>query len=183
MELLGLPFRVSPVAVDEQPQQGELPDVYVCRIAREKALALVPQGTEPILAADTIVTQDGKIFGKPVDRRSGIGMLRHLSGRTHDVLTAVYLLPSGRVETGLSCLSVSRVKFRAMTEGEIAAYWDTGEGLDKAGAYAIQGLAGIFVESISGSYSGIMGLPLCDVSKLLSQLGMNPLKMTGRNHE
>jgi septum formation protein len=122
-----------------------------------------------VLAADTTVVLDNIIYGKPRDRDDGIAMLGRLSGRTHEVLTAVALAQSSDV---ILRLSVSTVCFRGLTPQECAAYWDTGEPRDKAGGYAIQGAAAVFVESLSGSYSGVMGLPLFETAELLRAAGV-----------
>ncbi len=122
-----------------------------------------------VLAADTTVVLDDVIYGKPRDREDGLGMLRRLSGRKHEVLTAVALAGSRGVAVRLS---VSAVTFRGISPEECAAYWDTGEPRDKAGGYAIQGAAAVFIESLSGSYSGVMGLPLFETAGLLQAAGV-----------
>ena len=163
--------------VDEAAAPGESPADYVIRIARAKAEAgwgriaarrLLPH---PVLAADTTVALDGEIVGKPADARCAHEFLRRLSGQTHQVLTAVAVARATRVETALS---VSAVEFRELTDGEIRRYVASGEPLDKAGAYAIQGRAAVFVRAISGSYSGIMGLPLFETAELLARFDVAP---------
>jgi len=158
--------------VDEAPAPGESPQDYVNRVARDKAEAgwrhiasrrLLPH---PVLAADTTVVLGGEIIGKPADARCAHELLRRLSGQTHQVLTAVAVARDSRVETALS---ISTVKFRELADGEIRRYVASGEPLDKAGAYAIQGHAAVFVRAISGSYSGIMGLPLFETAELLER--------------
>jgi septum formation protein len=134
-------------------------------MARTKAQTVWDQDSSlPVLAADTTVVADGLVLGKPADSTDALRMLGLLSGRTHEVLTAVALASTA----GLALrMSVSAVRFRALGADEIAAYWESGEPRDKAGAYAVQGLAAVFIESLSGSYSGVMGLPLFETSELL----------------
>jgi septum formation protein len=141
----------------------------VRRLAEAKAQALWSRGAGgrrlPVLAADTTVELDGEIFGKPSDRREALTMLTRLSGRTHEVHTAVAVL---HASGGASRLSTSQVTMRTITPAELDWYWSTGEPADKAGAYAVQGHAAIFISHISGSYSGVMGLPLCETWELLA---------------
>ena len=162
---IGVPHVVTGAHIDESVHAGERPHDYVQRMARTKALAVWEQDRSlPVLAADTTVVLDGVVFGKPGDRADALRMLGLLSGRTHEVHTAVALASA----EGLSIrMSVSSVRFRVLTAEEISAYWETGEPKDKAGAYAVQGLAAVFIESLSGSYSGVMGLPLFETSELL----------------
>jgi septum formation protein len=170
---IGVPHVVTGAHIDESVHEGERPHDYVQRMARTKAEAVWSQDNSlPVLAADTTVVLDGIVFGKPADRADARRMLGLLSGRTHEVLTAVALasgeeaLNRRAAKTDLR-VSVSSVRFRVLTEAEIEAYWDTGEPKDKAGAYAVQGLAAVFIESLTGSYSGVMGLPLFETSELL----------------
>lgn len=158
--------------VDETPHKDEAPGTYVLRVCEEKARAgwtrllqrhLPPA---PVLSADTTVTIDGRILGKPADRRDAAAMLRLLSGRRHEVLTAVSVLLQDRMETEVSH---SEVEFRPLTDADIREYLATGEADDKAGAYGIQGRAAQFVKEIRGSYSGIMGLPLYETARLLER--------------
>jgi septum formation protein len=123
----------------------------------------------PVLAADTTVVVEGSICGKPHDEAAGIAMLQRLSGRAHQVLTAVALADAHGSPWRLS---VSEVRFRALSAGECAAYWRTGEPRDKAGGYAVQGLGAVFIEHLSGSYSGVMGLPLFETAQLLAAAGI-----------
>jgi septum formation protein len=170
---IGMRHDVVAVAVDESPLPGEAPAEYVLRLALAKARAgraLRPD--RPVLGADTAVVVDDQILGKPLDRADGIAMLARLSGREHRVLTAVALV-GDREE---SRLSVSHVRFRPIDAAEAAAYWATGEPVDKAGGYAVQGLAALFIESIAGSYSGVMGLPLFETGELLRRAGIAPLR-------
>ncbi len=167
---LGVRHIVLGAHVDETPQVGEAPHDYVQRIARAKILEIWKQDRSlPVLGADTAVVLDAVTYGKPRDRAHALEMLAHLSGRTHEVLTAVGLAS----RDGLAVrMSVSSVRFRALTAEECAAYWDTGEPWDKAGAYAIQGRAAAFIESLTGSYSGVMGLPLFETAELLRAAGL-----------
>jgi septum formation protein len=139
-------------------------------MARHKALTVREAGESlPVLAADTTVVLDNVIYGKPRDRADGIAMLARLSGRTHEVLTAVAIADARGVALRLS---VSTVRFRELALEECAAYWDTGEPRDKAGGYAVQGAAAVFIQSLSGSYSGVMGLPLFETAELLREAGV-----------
>jgi septum formation protein len=122
----------------------------------------------PVLAADTCVVYDGEIMGKPDNEQHAITMLSKLSGRIHEVYSAVSL----RGHQHWQAISISKVKFRPLSHKEISAYWQTGEPCDKAGAYAIQGLASVFIESIEGSFSGVMGLPLFETAQLLAKQGI-----------
>ncbi len=170
LEQIGVPHRVRPAQVDESQGPSEAPRDYVLRLAREKALAVVAQGESlPVLAADTAVVLDGVVYGKPADRAAGLATLAALSGRTHQVLTAVALAHGATVR---SALSVSEVHFRALTAAEREAYWASGEPCDKAGAYAIQGRAAVFIEWLHGSFSGVMGLPLFETATLLAAAGI-----------
>lgn len=167
---LGVTFQQLDVEVDEAPLSGETASDYVMRLALAKARAgrcHVPAAAV-VLAADTAVILEDKIFGKPADQAEALAMLQQLSGRTHQVLTAVALI--GKIE--LQRLSSSEVSFRPLTPAECRAYWHTGEPADKAGAYAIQGLGAVFVDHLSGSYSGVMGLPLFETAQMLQQAGI-----------
>ena len=169
---IGIRHVVKAVDVDETPLPGEQPAAYVERVAAEKSLLCLNDSPLdlPILAADTSVICDGHILGKPEDLQHAIEMLSRLSGRNHQVYSAVSL----RVDdTHWQALSISDVRFRQLSHQEIVSYWHTGEPCDKAGAYAIQGLASIFIESITGSFSGVMGLPLFETAQLLSQAGID----------
>jgi septum formation protein len=161
--------------VDETPHAGEAPPAYVLRVARAKAelgwRQVVSRGLAPlpVLAADTTVVLDGEILGKPDDDKHARQMLRRLSAHIHSVLTAVAVAQGDRRETALSA---STVEFRNLDDAEIRAYVASGEPLDKAGAYAIQGKAAVFVRTLAGSYSGIMGLPLIETADLLWRFGI-----------
>lgn len=168
---IGIPFTPLSVTVDETPGAGERAADYVCRLAREKAQAgwrKVAAGGV-VIGADTAVVIGGDILGKPVDRDHAAAMLARLSGREHEVMSAVCLAGEGGCETALS---VSVVRFAALTPATIARYIATGEADDKAGAYAVQGLAAVFVEHLQGSYSGVMGLPLYETAQLFKRLGV-----------
>lgn len=164
--------------VDETPLADEVPLDYVRRLAHMKAtagvLALSKRGlpARPIVAADTTVTLDDDILGKPADAAEASAMLRRLSGRVHRVLTAVSVAFRDRIEVAVSD---SEVRFKTLSEAEIAAYVLSREPFDKAGAYGIQGRAGLFVAHLSGSYSGVMGLPLFETSELLKAEGFDVL--------
>jgi septum formation protein len=168
---IGVPHVVIGADIDETEHPGEVPREYVMRLARQKALAVRERGvtTLPVLAADTTVVLDDVIYGKPRDRDDGIAMLRKLSGRTHEVHTAVAVACDRGTQLRLS---VSAVRFRELTLEECTAYWETGEPRDKAGSYGVQGHAGVFIEHLSGSYSGVMGLPLCETAELLRWAGI-----------
>ncbi len=160
--------------VDETPLPDEVPEIYVKRIAAAKAASGWARVIErripphPVLAADTAVILQGKILGKPEGQDAAIAMLTSLSGREHEVLTAVSCACQERTET---LVSRSIVRFCEISEREIKEYAATGEALDKAGAYAIQGRAALFVERLEGSYSGVMGLPLYETGLLLKGMG------------
>ncbi len=162
---------VHPVDLDETPLPDEKPLAYVQRLAAEKsALCAATLETRlPVLAADTAVVIDDWIMGKPKNQEDGIAMLTRLSGRTHQVYTAVSL----RGKQHWQAVSITEVTFRKLAKHEIEAYWRTGEPADKAGCYAIQGLGGVFVESIKGSFSGVVGLPLFETAELLAKQGIH----------
>lgn len=171
LDQIGVPHRIRPLALDETQLPGETPADYVQRLARAKAEQLWLQLAEaerlPVLGADTTVALGDETLGKPADRAAAMRILRRLSGRTHQVLTAVAL----RHERGCEVkLSVSEVTLRPLSDREITDYWDSGEPADKAGAYGIQGRAALFIERIAGSYSGIVGLPLYETGQLLNSL-------------
>jgi septum formation protein len=168
LEVLGLPFSIVLPEVDESPREGESPETYVVRVARDKALNVASRvKVSVVLSADTVVTIDGEILGKPRDAADAMAMLQKLSGRQHTVLTAVCVIDQlkGRTREGLER---TRVWFRQMSDREIEDYIQRENLLDKAGAYAIQGFASVFIPKISGSYSNVMGLPLTLVYELLS---------------
>jgi septum formation protein len=171
---IGVGFTVLAVEADETPRPGEPPAQYVERAAAEKSLLAQRQADPhlPVLGADTEVILDGEVFGKPKDFGHARQMLKRLSGREHQVLSAVSLRHGKR---HWQALSQSAVRFRPLIDGDIEAYWATGEPQGKAGAYAIQGLGAVFIEQLTGSYSGVMGLPLFETARLLSEAGLDPL--------
>ena len=179
LQQIGIRFWQLPVEVDETPGPNEDAGLYAVRMAMDKAAAGRRQvGSSrdiPVLAADTAVVLDQHILGKPRDRDHGLSMLRSLSGRTHTVMSAVALDAGGQRQ---SRLQHSRVRFRTLDPHEIDAYWRTGEPVDKAGGYGIQGRAAVFVEYLEGSYSGVMGLPLHETWKLLQDFGLTPAVWT-----
>jgi septum formation protein len=178
---IGVPHIVAGAEIDETVRSDETPREYVTRIAREKALAIRRAGQQlPVLAADTTVVVDGNVFGKPRDRAHAVYMLSELSGRSHEVLTAVALADSRGVAERLSA---NTVRFRKISPEECMAYWETGEPRGKAGGYAIQGLGAVFVESLSGSYSAVMGLPLFETGELLQAAGIAYWGGAGRSGE
>ncbi len=167
---LGLVFTVNAGDVDETRRPGEGAADMVRRLALTKAEAAARGETLPVLGADTAVVVDGTVLGKPADRAEGLRMLTRLSGRAHEVLTAIALVHGHRSEVRLSR---SVVTFRAISAAEAEAYWASGEPCDKAGGYGIQGIGGIFAERIEGSYSGIVGLPLAETEALLQAFGVD----------
>ncbi|WP_447589387.1 Maf family protein [Aquipseudomonas campi] len=171
---IGVPFITLSASIDETPLPAEAASGYVERLALEKARAglasLERTDAAVVLGADTAVVVDGKILGKPVDRADALAMLDALSGREHEVLTAVALVSVAREDAHVV---TSRVRMRALAPGEAQAYWETGEPQDKAGSYAIQGLAGVFVTQLEGSYSAVVGLPLCETAQMLEAFGIS----------
>ena len=175
LEMLHIPFRVIPPDVDEHVLPGEAPDRYVTRLSRAKAQAVVPRAPgEVILAADTTVVLDGAIFEKPTSPANAVEMLTRLQGRTHEVMTAVAVAQDAKVE---QALDVSRVTFRPADRATLEAYVATGEPMDKAGAYAIQGLGAPLIERVEGDFFGVMGLPLRLALDLLAKFG-RPYRFT-----
>jgi septum formation protein len=175
---IGVSHDLLDIEVDEGVWAGESPSDYVLRLSQEKAMAglAARRGVKnlPVLAADTTVVTAGSMLGKPTDREHGLWMLRQLSGATHRVYTAV-ALGNGHKEGLATRLSVSEVSFRPLSESEMAAYWASGEPADKAGGYAVQGLAAQFISELRGSYSGVMGLPLFETAELLRGAGIELL--------
>lgn len=172
LSALGLEFTVVHVDVDETPRDGERPDEMVVRLAVAKAEA-APGGTAAaVVAADTAVVVDDRTLGKPGNEEECVAMLAALAARRHKVFTGVAL----RTATGIrTALSATDVYFRDIGRDEALAYWQSGEPRDKAGAYGIQGLGGLFVERIEGSYSGVVGLPVFETAALLEEAGFGPL--------
>lgn len=195
LELMAVPFSVCSADIDESVRVGETPGDYVGRLAHAKASA-VRDGVKThgkfskafILGADTSVVIDDDILGKPADYGEARRMLRQLSGRWHQVFTGICVQiiscrsegaeASAKLHDSDSCLVESCVKFRQLSDHEIAWYWQTGEPRDKAGAYAVQGAASMFIERIEGSYSGIVGLPLCETAELLRNVGFSGGSLT-----
>ncbi len=176
LAMLGLPFRVVVPAVDETRKTSEAPDRYVVRIARDKALAVAQREPEAVvLAADTaVVLRLEEVFGKPRSPEEAVAMLQRLEGRTHQVMSAVAVAQGERVE---HAIDITDVTFRTLPKRMIADYVATGEALDKAGAYAVQGRGAALVEGIRGDFFGVMGLPLRLALELLERFGM-PYRFT-----
>jgi septum formation protein len=170
---IAVPFLTQIAPIDENALPGETPIAYVERLARAKAqaglAALSDTADAVVLGADTAVVLDGRILGKPADRDDALATLSALSGRSHQVLTAVALVSRERLE---SRVVTSQVTFRALSQAEIEAYWASGEPQDKAGCYGIQGLAAVFVSQLQGSYSAVVGLPLCETAALLAEFAI-----------
>jgi septum formation protein len=167
LSVLGLPFTVIPASIAETPGLSEAPETYVVRVARDKGLAVASCVSQSVvLSADTIVTIDGEILGKPCDSEDAVRMLKKLSGRRHSVYTAICLIDQRRDQT-FEGLDKTDVWFDEINESEIRDYVRRENVMDKAGAYAIQGYAGIYIPKIEGNYFNVMGLPLPLVRKLL----------------
>lgn len=166
---IGVNFSVLSVDVDETRLQNESPIEYVQRVAIAKAQAgwaCLAENRKPVLGADTSVVLGDVVLGKPVDEDAARAMLKQISGRTHEVMTAVALV----TENGVRCeLCISEVTFRTLSDTDIDWYVATGEGVDKAGSYAVQGLGALFISELKGSYSAVMGLPLLETGQLLQQ--------------
>jgi septum formation protein len=166
---LGLEFTVEPADVDEGYPEHEMPATYAERLAREKAIAVAHRHHDAlVVGSDTIVVLDSDVLGKPKDEADAVRMLNRLSGREHEVFTAVAAVLGGRVESSVERVSV---RFRALDEVEIESYVATGEPMDKAGAYGIQGFGSALVESIRGDYFAVMGLPVVRMLSLIRRLG------------
>lgn len=176
---IGVSFSVLPVDIDETAKQNEIPEDYVIRLAKEKAVTgwnTVKEKANFVLGSDTAVIIDGEILGKPESHADAKRMLNLLSGKSHQVMSAVALagLSENHEQPELSCvISVSEVTFKPLSANEIEWYVESGESTDKAGSYAIQGLAASFITHLSGSYSGVMGLPLHETSELLKKAGIS----------
>jgi len=168
---IGVTFRVLPAHLPEVREAGESVQSFVRRMALAKAHAVAARTVDdpaPVLGADTVVVIDNEMLCKPASREAGLAMLARLSGREHEVLSAVALVAAGKSKV---VLDVSRVRFRTIDAEERAAYWETGEPADKAGAYAVQGVGAVFIERLEGSFSGVMGLPLFMTAALLNEFG------------
>jgi septum formation protein len=181
---LGLPFGIIDLDVPEHRQPGEPAEDYVRRVAREKAgaglLKVMGNPAAVVLGSDTEVVLDDEVFGKPRDAADAAAMLRKLSGRTHQVISAVSLVSPSREA---QAVSVSDVSFAALTEAQIAGYLAGDQWQGKAGAYAIQGFAETFITRLNGSYSGVMGLPVHETAMLLRQFGLEPMPAGSRPAE
>ena len=167
---IGLEFTIRPCDIDESPLPDEAAATMVERLALTKARVIARNETLPVLGADTMVVVDAAPLGKPVDREESLAMLARLSGRSHDVLTAVALVHGAREEIRTAH---ARVYFREISRAEAQAYWLSAEPRDKAGGYGIQGIGGIFAQRIEGSYSAIVGLPLAETEVLLQAFGVD----------
>lgn len=175
LDALGLPYSWSATDIDETPLAGETAERMVLRLAAAKARAAAGQPSTVVLAADTAVVLDSQMLGKPAGVDEAMDMLARLSGRTHLVFTGVTVLAPGEEQTAMSR---SEVRFREISVDEAAVYCRSGEFRGKAGGYGIQGLAGVFVESISGSYTGVVGLPVFETAELLRAAGIDVLRLT-----
>ena len=175
LDMLHIPFEVEPSGIDEIVGPREVPRDYVLRVAREKAEAVATRRPGAIvLAADTEVVLDGEVFGKPADAAGAVAMLLRLQGRTHQVLTGVVVVREGRLE---HAIDITAVTFRPADRATLTAYVATGEPLDKAGAYAVQGMGGVLIERIEGDVFGVMGLPIRLAVDLLARCG-RPYRFT-----
>jgi len=180
LEGIGVRFRVEPSSIPEEQMDGELPEDQVRRLAIAKALEISRQFTDHwVLGADTIVVIQGDILGKPADESEARTMLARLAGRTHHVFTGYALVRSGSPGKDRVRYVKSAVRIRHLSPIEIAGYVATGEPLDKAGAYAIQGIGSGIVESVSGSYTNVVGLPICEVARDMQELGIFDFLHTG----
>jgi septum formation protein len=166
---MGLEFTSGGVDVDERPLTGETAEAMVLRLAEKKARAAACAADTVVIGADTAVVLDDEVFGKPADRDDALRMLGMLSGRSHEVMTGISVLVADSTH---SEVSVTRVTFREIDPDEALEYWHSGEPCDKAGAYAIQGGAGEFVQAVSGSYSSVVGLPVLELARLLRLAGV-----------
>lgn len=170
LSLVGIAHEVRPANIDESYLDGETPHAHAERLAREKALVIATADPDAVtIGSDTIVVIGGKVLGKPRAREHARSMLRQLSGRTHEVMTGVAVCRGGRTVSGVETV---RVVFRKLTDAEIDAYIDTGEPMDKAGAYGIQGYGATIVSKVNGDYFAVMGLPLNRLVRQLESLGL-----------
>ena len=178
LEQLGIRFAILDIEIDESRRRDESAESLVSRLAQEKAKrgwsAVQDDAPAPVIGADTMVECDGCIMGKPRDRADARAMIARLSGRRHRVLSAVALQSAG--SSGVR-MTASEVFFRALSGDEQRAYCATDEPLDKAGGYGVQGVAGAFISRLEGSYSGVMGLPLCETAELLREVGIDVLRV------
>ncbi len=177
LKALGLSLKVQPQDIDESLRPHEEPQALVRRLAVSKARSALQASLNDnennnnvlVLGSDTIVVCEGVILGKPLDKKEAVDTLKSLSGRKHQVMTAVALMNNDHEEIAVS---ITEVRFKHLSDEEIDAYWESGEPQDKAGSYAIQGLGGMFVSEINGSYSGVVGLPIFETSQLLGKFGV-----------
>jgi septum formation protein len=180
IEQLGIHYQTLNVEIDESPRAGEAPADFVMRLAKEKAWAgwqMVAEQLIPVVGADTCIVMDQQIIGKPKNREQGIELLSRYSGCAHQVITGVAMvgLEAGKHDPDVVQhvrVNTSTVTFRTITDDECEQYWQTGEPMGKAGGYAIQGKAAVFIEKLEGSYSGVMGLPLFEFAELISMFGI-----------
>ena len=191
IEQLGIQYQTLNVKIDESPQPGEAPADFVMRLAKEKACAgwqMVAEQSIPVVGADTCIVLDQQIIGKPENRKQGIELLKRYSGRAHQVITGVAMvgLDARKHDTNMVQhirVNTSTVTFRTITDDECEQYWQTGEPIGKAGGYAIQGKAAVFIEKLEGSYSGVMGLPLFEFAELIAMFGIQIFdKKEGLSH-
>lgn len=184
LNLLVKEFSVLPADIDETPRVGEQAEAYVVRMAVEKARASIAKYSHQaddhsadavFIASDTSVVVDGDVLGKPTSFEDAHVMLRRLSGRSHQVITSLCVSNFKQDHVVTECVTTD-VLFREISDIEIRQYWQTTEPVDKAGAYAIQGLGGVFVRHLSGSYSAVVGLPLYETAQLLAQFGVHSLE-------
>ena len=173
--LFGIPFAVQVADIDETIDPARPPYEEVARVSRQKAETIPRSDTDVVIAADTIVVCDGKILGKPADEADAFRMLRLLSGKDHQVMTGLTVLRGG---TATVCTEVTNIHFRALSDKEIAAYIRTGEPMDKAGSYGIQGGAALFVEGINGDYFNGVGLPVCRLGQILREIAPELMEET-----
>ena len=167
LQLLRVPFVVRPADIDEAMDPTLPPQQEVARVCRAKAEATQRESEDVVIAADTIVVLEGKVLGKPVDHNDAVAMLRSLSGRDHQVMTGLTVV---RGNQAITHTEITDVQFRPLSEEEILRYVQTGEPMDKAGSYGIQGFAAPFVEGIRGDYYNVMGLPVCRLQQMLRQI-------------
>ncbi|WP_455365282.1 Maf family protein [Kaarinaea lacus] len=186
IEQLGIRYQALDVEIDESPRPGETPREFVVRVASEKACAgwqMVAEQAIPVVGADTCIVLDQQIIGKPENREQCIDLLKSYSGRAHQVITGVAIVGSDCDRHGVERLqhvrvSESTLTFRHLSTDECEQYWQTGEPVGKAGGYAIQGKAAVFIEKLEGSYSGVMGLPLFEFAELISLFGIQIFNKT-----
>ncbi len=176
LNALGLRFVVVPADIDETRRAGESPGDLVIRLAAEKAAAVPAAAGQVVVGADTVVVVEDEVLGKPAGEEDALAMLARLSGRRHSVLSGVAVRRDGATRSAMSCTMVG---FREIRPDEARRYWHSGEPAGKAGGYAIQGLGGVFVESLVGSYSGVVGLPVFELAALLREAGVDVLPEAG----